>query len=70
VTPAPRGGECQCPECDLIFTSLTAFDIHRRGNICTPPDKVVDKKGNRLLFGKVRAGGRIVWSGAPRETPR
>jgi hypothetical protein len=53
--------------CDLLFTALAPFDAHRRSGVCTPPDKVVNKRGERLLFGRQRAGGRIVWGGPERE---
>jgi hypothetical protein len=63
----PRNEECQCVVCELVFTSISAFDTHRRCGCGTPPDRAVDKNGNRLLYGYRRAGNRIVWGGAPRD---
>ena len=63
----PYGEECQCAVCGLLFTSVSAFDLHRRGNVCTPPDQIVTKKTKeRLLFGRRRSRngvGRVVWGG-------
>lgn len=39
---------CHCGGCHLTFTGITAFDTHRPGGNCTPPDN----------FGLVRVDGR------------
>ena len=52
-----------CPSCGLLFTAVSPFDLHRRGGSCTPPDRVVNTRGERLLFGRVRSGGRVVFGG-------
>jgi hypothetical protein len=64
----PRGSECQCAVCELVFTGLSAFETHRRFGCGTPPDQVTNKAGERVLFGRRRAGNRIVWGGPPRDT--
>jgi hypothetical protein len=31
---------CHCSACHVTFTSLTAFDIHRRNSICFDPNTI------------------------------
>lgn len=49
----PRGKDvyCRyhCTGCDRHFTSLIAFDRHRKGRKCNKPRTVVNDDGKRML---------------------
>jgi hypothetical protein len=69
----PKGAECQCANCDVIFTSVSAFDLHFvKGSdgrsVCQAPEDVTNRKGDRLLFGKQRSQGKVVWGGVAQGT--
>lgn len=40
MRPQPRGPQCRCGGCGLMFANLSNFDGHRKDYQCLPPEAV------------------------------